>query len=252
MENQLKKDIKDHKVTMGAWLTIGHHQVAEALCSTGFYQWLAIDVEHSSPSYDQATAIFAVCDKYNVAPLVRVLGRDPYQARKYLDMGAHGIIIPVVEDTSDFDEYLSHLFYPPKGKRGVCLYRMNEWGDKFEDYISNFSPIIIPQIETLKGAKNAEEIMKHPEVDACFVGPYDLSGSLKQPGQFDTDEFKEACKKIEDACKEANKPLGLHVVDPDPDLLALKVKENYKFIAFGTDMICMRKPILTAKTIQGL
>ena len=239
--------IEHNKTNLGAWLTVGHPQVAEAIGSTGFYNWLAVDIEHSTPSLDQAAAIFLACDRWKMTPFVRTLGYDPFKMRSFLDAGAKGVIIPVVENAQQLRDIAEHLYYPPKGKRGVCLSRMNNWGDQFEEYYNDFEPKIIAQIESKAGVDNIEQILEVEELDGIFVGPYDLSGSLGIPGQFENSILKESLDKVVSACQKTDKLLGIHVVAPEPTDLQNKIDQGFNFIAYGTDMICLRHSIMNTK-----
>lgn len=230
-------------VSLGAWSTVGNPQVAEAMLSTGVYDWLAVDLEHCAFTEDQIGAIFMVCLKYKVKPFARISGHFPVEGRKMLDLGAEGLIVPVVQTAQQFSELSKHFFYPPKGVRGVCRYRINKWGDNFDEYIRDFKPVLIPQLETKMSVENADAIAALPEVDAIFLGPYDLSASLGTPGNFKTPAFAEAIQTMKAAAKRHNKGLAIHVVDPDPSDLNRRIEEGFDVIAYGTDMICLRSSL---------
>ena len=103
-----------------------------------------------------------------------------------------------------------------------------------------FEPAIIAQIETAVGVANAGAIAALPEVDALFLGPYDLSASLGAPGDFDTPAFKEAIETVRAACRKHGKAEGIHQIEPDPAKLEARVKEGFRLLAYGTDLIAIR------------
>ena len=236
---QLKDKLKANKLTIGAWSSIPSPLSAEAMASLGF-DWLAIDMEHGTTGVDAASHIFAAIEKYKIAPLVRIPCHKPVLTRRLMDAGAHGVIVPVVEDADIFKDFVSHMYYPPEGRRGVGLSRCNLWGDNFKEYLENFKPVVIAQIETRKGAENAEKIAAIPGVDGLFLGPYDLSADLGTPGNFETPEFLAARDKIKQACANQNKIVGIHQVEPDPDKLEQRIAEGFRFIAYATDIIALR------------
>lgn len=82
-----------------------------------------------------------------------------------------------------------------------------------------------------------EAILSHPRLDAIMVGPYDLSGSMGLTGQFEHPDFLDILDKIFNKAKEFNVPMGIHVVQPDPQKLEAKVKVGYRFIAYGIDAV---------------
>lgn len=236
--NTLRRHLMDGGA-IGGWQGIASPLVSEAMASLGFH-WIAIDMEHATIGPDQAQACFVAMERHGCAPLVRLPSADPYLARRLLDAGAQGIIIPVVEDALRFDEFSRHLAYPPHGRRGVGLSRCNLWGDHFQSYLEEFRPLIVPQIETLKGVEQAAAIAALPQVDALFLGPYDLSADMGRPARFDDPAFVAACDRVTQACKAQGKAAGIHVVQPDPEQLRRRLAEGFRFVAYGTDVIALR------------
>jgi 2-keto-3-deoxy-L-rhamnonate aldolase RhmA len=168
-----------------------------------------------------------------------------------LDAGAVGIIVPVVESAESFATFIQHLNYPPAGRRGVGLSRANLWGDTFKEYLDGFAPVIIPQIETVRGVAAAPAIAALPEVDALFLGPYDLSADLGHPGDFTHPQVTEAMAQVRLACASHGKVAGIHQVQPDPAELRARLKEGYGFIAYGTDIIALRTALGRPLSILG-
>ena len=115
--------------------------------------------------------------------------------------------------------------------------RAQNYGFSFDDYkewqANNL--VVIAQIEHIDGVNNLKEIIEVEGIDAIIIGPYDLSGSLGYPGDFSKPELQMALNNVIKTCKTLNFPLGYHIVDPDPELVKLKIKEGYNFIAFSTD-----------------
>ena len=249
MKNILKDRLAGNQVCVGGWITVPTPVVAEAMATMGFH-WVAVDMEHAPISEGDIQGVFIALEKCGVSPMVRLPSADPYLARRMLDSGAAGLIVPVVEDAVEFSKFAAYCAYPPKGTRGVGLSRCNGWGESFDDYLQNFEPVLVPQIETVAGVAAAGEIAALDEVDAVFVGPYDLSASLGDQGDFSTAEFKSAMGIVRDACDAAAKPVGVHQVDPDPDALKDQIDEGFRFVAFGTDMIAMRAALELPENFQ--
>lgn len=240
MTGNVKARLRAGDVTIGAWLTTSSDEVAEIMASLGF-DWLAVDMEHGSAGIDRAAAAFRAAERWGVAPMTRLPSADPYLARRLLDCGAVGVIVPVVEDAQAFAAFAAHLRYPPKGgRRGVGLSRCNAWGDRFQDYLTAFEPLLVPQIETVRGVQAAAAIAALPEVDALFLGPYDLSASLGSAGDFTTTAFQAAVAEVRAACARHGKAAGIHQVSPDPAELQARINEGNRFIAYGTDALALR------------
>lgn len=248
MNIDLKRKISENKLTLGVWSTVGHVQVVEAMLEDGAFDWLAVDLEHSEIGFEKLVQIINVCEKYKVATLVRLSSHNPIEGRKALDLGASGLIIPAVESAVQLSQLCKFFFYPPEGERGVCISRMNGWGDDFDPYLNGFVPVIIPIIESVQGAKNVSEIANLPIVDAVFIGPYDLSASLGKPGDFESEIFKTQLEQIKKTILGAKKPVGIHVVTPSREMLKQRIAESFKFIAFGTDMVFVKN---SAKAAEG-
>ncbi len=250
MTISLKKRLQQGETLIGGWLSIASAHVAEALASCGF-DWIAADLEHSPFDETTAAAAFIAIERRHCVPFVRLPSADPYLARRMIDSGARGLIVPTVEKAAAFREFSQHCVYAPEGRRGMALTRANSWGDTFDEYLSNAAPILVPQIETRNGVASAQEIAALPEVDALFLGPYDLSADLGQPGRFDTDEFNTAMQNVKQACLDHGKAPGFHQVPPDDAALSDRIEEGYRFLAFGTDMIAMRHALNGVRQFTG-
>ncbi|MBC7952343.1 MAG: 2,4-dihydroxyhept-2-ene-1,7-dioic acid aldolase [Rhodospirillaceae bacterium] len=244
--NDLKRRLAAGEATIGAWLTTASDEVAEIMATLGFH-WLAVDMEHGSAGVREALAAFRAAERHGVAPMVRLPSADPYLARRLLDGGAAGLIVPVVEDPVAFSGFIRHCLYPSNGRRGVGLSRCNQWGDQFSEYLTGFSPVIVPQIETVAGVAAAAAIAALPEVDALFLGPYDLSASLGSAGDFTTPAYAAAIAEVKAACTVHGKALGIHQVHPDPQELDARLAEGARFIAYGTDAIAIRHALKAAR-----
>ncbi len=83
MISELKQKLIDHSLTIGSWLTFSDPAIAEIMAKSGF-DWLAIDMEHTALSFDQAQQIIRVIDLCGVAPLVRVMENNPNYIKKLM------------------------------------------------------------------------------------------------------------------------------------------------------------------------
>jgi 2-keto-3-deoxy-L-rhamnonate aldolase RhmA len=224
---------------IAAWQQLPSMQSTIAMASMGF-DWIVVDIEHSSITTQEAEAIFIAAERHNVKPFVRLPSADPYLARRFLDAGGVGILVPVVESKNAFDDFAKHCFFPPKGRRGLGLVRSNGWGENLKSYFNEFKPILIAQIETKIGAQNIQSILSSEFLDGIMIGPYDLSASLGTPGEFSCSDFKDICNDVTQASRKHNKMVGYHQVEPNLEELRKRIAEGYDFIAYGTDIIALR------------
>jgi 2-dehydro-3-deoxyglucarate aldolase len=223
-------------LSIGSWIQIGHPAIAEIMASAGF-DWLAVDLEHSTITLREAEDLIRVIDLKGVVPLVRLSSNNTEQIKRVMDAGAHGIIVPMVNSPADAKAAVAATKYPIAGKRSVGLARAQGYGARFDDYLSwhNENSLVVVQIEHIDAVNCLESILSVDGVDAYFVGPYDLSGSLQVPGQFDHPDFLETMDRIHAIAKKLGVPGGVHVVEPDLKQLEKSINEGNRFIAYGVD-----------------
>lgn len=241
MKNKtLKKSLKNKGLTVGSWITIGHPSVIEILSNAGF-DWLTIDMEHNSIDPSMMQTLISTIQSKDIAALVRVSKNEEVPIKHALDAGADGIIVPMINNENDAKKAVEYAKYPPNGRRGVGLSRAQNYGASFNDYKEwvNENLVVIAQIEHIDGVNNLDKIISTKGIDAIIVGPYDLSGSLGFPGEFDRQEVEEALMKVEEICLKENFSLGYHVVAPDVKLVNSRIQKGYNFIAFSTDFYFM-------------
>jgi len=237
MKNSLKKKLKQKKVTIGTWLTIPDSSIIEILCNSKF-EWIVIDLEHSSMTIDQAANCIRLIDLSNKIPIVRVTDNDPNQIKRIMDAGSKGIIVPMINTVEEAEKAVAAVKYPPHGNRGVGIARAHAYGRNFKEYWKwqIEEPIIIVQIENIKAMKNIEKIFTTKGVDGFIVGPYDLSASMGIPGEFNNIQYKKILNKIMQYSKKYNCPAGIHVVEPNQIELKKNIKAGFKIIAYSVDI----------------
>ena len=236
--SNLKQKLINNELTIGSWVTIGHHSIIEIMASAGF-NWLTIDMEHSAIEISEAQNLIAHIQANKMDALVRVGKNEEVIIKRVLDAGANGIIVPMVNSKNDAIKAVEYVKYPPQGKRGVGLARAQKYGISFEEYKEKLENevVIIAQVEHIYSVNNLEEILGVEGIDGIIIGPYDLSGSMGKPGKFNDDDVKAAIKRVESICKGLNKPLGFHVISPDYKELNKKIADGYKFLAFSLDFL---------------
>ena len=232
----LKTKLANNVLTIGSWITLAHPAIAEIMAKSGF-DWLVVDLEHSVISVSEAENLIRVIELCGVAPLVRLSANDPVQIKRMMDAGAHGIIIPMVNSATEAEQAVAAVRYPPHGIRGVGLARAQGYGTTFEPYLKwvNRESVVVVQVEHIDAVHNLESILSVDGVDGFIVGPYDLSGSLGIPGDFESRKMLDALERIMTISSKYDLHPGYHVVPPEPSLVKQKIGEGYKFIAYGVD-----------------
>ena len=127
----LKNKLKNNQLTIGSWITIGNSSVIEIMATAGF-EWLCIDMEHTSIDLATAKMLITTIHANNIKALVRVSKNEEVAIKKVMDMGADGVIVPMIKSKKDAQMAIDFVKYPPTGKRGVGLYRAQNYGIGFE------------------------------------------------------------------------------------------------------------------------
>jgi len=249
--SNLKFNLGNNTLTIGSWLSIANPAVCEMMSNAGF-DWLVIDMEHTSITSSDMFQMIQIISLSNVTPLVRVGYNDPLLIKKAMDCGANGVIVPMTNTKQDAINAVSSVYYPPLGKRGVGLFRAQGYGSEFSKYLESYqsNTIVIVQIEHYLGVENIDEILSVPGVDGFIVGPYDLSASLGIPGDFEHPKVVKHLNILEKKMVGCEGVGGVHIVNSDIDMLQSKIENGYKFIAYGDDMLFLAEKLnVTAKQL---
>ena len=201
------------------------------------FDWLCIDLEHSVTDYFEAQQLIAAVQSKGIKAFVRVGENNARIIKRVLDAGADGIIVPSINSAADARKAVQAVYYPPFGKRGVGLARAQAYGFNFENYrdVKAKEIILIAQIEHIQAIRELDEIIQTEGIHGTFIGPYDLSGSLGKPGQYDDEDVKVALAQYDTIASKYDKLIGFHVVPADHQLVEEKISKGYNFIAFSFD-----------------
>jgi 2-keto-3-deoxy-L-rhamnonate aldolase RhmA len=232
------KNLKENNILLGSWITLNHISIAEIMADAGF-DWLCIDMEHSVTDYFEALQLILAIQSKGLKAFVRVGENNTRIIKRILDAGADGIIVPSVNSAEEAKKAVNAVKYPPIGTRGVGLSRAQGYGFDFENYrdIKTKEIKLIVQIEHIQAIKELENILEIDGIDGTFIGPYDLSGSIGKPGEWDNPEYQNALSYYEETVKKYNKLVGYHVVSTDHKMLLEIQKRGYNFLAFGFDAL---------------
>lgn len=238
MKNKLARALRERRVTLGAWMQIGHPACAEIFARAGF-DWVCVDLEHGAIGLETMTDIFRTLSGFDCAAVTRLPINDPVWIHRSLDAGAEALIIPMVKTADEADSAVRQAKYPPRGVRGFGYSRANMHGRDFDNYIAHANDEIamIMQIEHRDAIANLDAILDVAGVDGLFIGPLDLSGSMGITGQMQHPDMVAALEKHRSACKAHNTSAGIHVVRPNEDNIRQALDQGYTLIALGLDNV---------------
>lgn len=237
LTNPFKQRLLAGETQYGYWLAMANAYSAEIAASCGF-DWLLIDGEHGPNDVRSILAQLQAVAAYPVSPLVRVVEGTTANIKQLLDIGAHNLVIPMIESAEEASHMVAATRYPPRGNRGVgaAIARSSRWL-AIENYAAEIEENIclILQIESQKGIDNLDEILEISGYDGIFIGPSDLAASMGYPGQTDHEEVQLAisiaCEKI----KASGKTIG--TLSTEPDMIKTYANLGATFIAIGVDTI---------------
>jgi 2-keto-3-deoxy-L-rhamnonate aldolase RhmA len=241
MSNPLCEALRKRRLSLGAWIQVGHPAVAEILAGAGF-DWVCVDLEHGAIGIETLAELFRAMAPSRCVPVVRVPANDPVWIRRSLDAGARGVIVPMVNSAAEAAAAVRAARYPPRGNRGYGYCRANAYGARFDAYArtANSEVAVIVQVEHKDAVADIDAILTVEGVDGTFVGPYDLSGSLGVPGNLGHPTVRRALARYCQACRAHRKAAGVHVVRPDAAGIAKAVREGYTLIALGLDTVFLQ------------
>jgi len=236
--NKVKEALIKKELTIGSWIQTGSPAAAEIIANAG-YDWVAVDCEHSDIAINEFVSIARGIYGRGPVTMARVRENDTLAIRQVLDMGAEGIIVPMVNNAKEAQKAVSAAKYPPAGIRGFGYARVNGWGVDFDAYAqkANEDIAVVVMIESKEAVDNIDEILKVEGVDGTFIGPYDMSGSYGCVGKTDDPCILRACDKVVNACIKHNKAPGKHIVLPNEENVADAIKKGFTFIALGADIV---------------
>lgn len=169
---------------LGTWVMSASAIVAEAMGHAGF-DWGVVDMEHTPLEMMGVVQMLQALGNTRMVPVVRVPWNDAVTVKRVLDAGAHTVLFPFVQDAGEARRAVAATRYPPEGVRGMAgMSRASKYGTE-PQYLqkANRSIGVIVQLETPQAIEQLEAIAAVPGVDALFIGPADLSGTMGLPGQ---------------------------------------------------------------------
>lgn len=195
-------------------------------------------MEHTGASYETLKPQFALCRALGVAPLVRVPGTEYDFIARALDIGALGVMVPLVDTAAQAEFIVSCTRYPPAGGRRGAAFGFAHDGFEGGDVVQKMRMIhertlVIAMIETKQGLENVEAIAAVPGVDVLWLGHFDLSNFLGIPGEFSHPAFQDAIRRIVGAARKHGKAAGYMAASAA--LGREYLGHGFRMIATGTD-----------------
>ncbi len=233
-QNILKVKLAQGAVACGLWVTLEAATVSEIAAVLG-YDWICIDAEHGGLDFHHIQEHLRAVRNSNTVPLVRIPQIEQGFIKRVLDLGAAGILVPMVRSAADVEQAVRFAKYPPWGIRGVGGERATQWGLSLNEYTrkANDETLVIPLIETVEGGAALDAILDAPGVDAIFLGPADYSSSCGHVGEWEAPGVAEQLLAFKDQARAHGKACG--VLTTDIANARLRREQGFQMIALGSD-----------------
>ena len=208
-------------------------------------EFIIFDMEHGGLSLEQFKTLSIISNANKIGPFIRIPEVNYNYVARALDLGASGIMVPMINTPDDVIKIVHSSKYPPQGKRGAGF------GFAHDNYINqnpllyikkaNNSLINIIQIETKTALENVKEIASIDGVDCLWVGHFDLTNFLGIPGDFTSNIYLNAINEIDFAAETYKKSLGIMINNKQE--LETYTKLGFNMIAVGTEMNILSRSI---------
>jgi 2-dehydro-3-deoxyglucarate aldolase/4-hydroxy-2-oxoheptanedioate aldolase len=204
------------------------HILKSAACD-----FVLLDMENSGIGFETIKSSLRYLEAADLPTIVRLPSKESHHITRACDLGAEGLMLPMVNSPEEAREIIKWMKFPPEGARGVALqiahdrYRPGPVEDKLRS--ANGYTTLFAQIETVDAVSNIDAIASLAGVDCLWIGQFDLSASLGIPGNFSHPRFSEAVGHVVAAARRHNKALGR---------LVMNVEQGVQLRRSGFDFIC--------------
>jgi 4-hydroxy-2-oxoheptanedioate aldolase len=240
--NAVRAALDGNRVALGAFVSMPGLLPAAVLAKSHL-DFLVVDVQHEAFTIAQTAEIVAATASSECACLVRVAPGDLQMVEAVLDVGAAGIVAPMVRSAQEAASVAAACRYPPRGTRSVGGSRQTllRGADYFQT--ANDDVVCVVQIEDAAGAAVAKKIVATPGVDAVFPGVVDLSQSLGFPADYrllanPPAEVTAVLGEIAEACRTAGK--AQMAIAESPDAISVAVERGTSLLLVGGDVAFLR------------
>ncbi|MFM9106708.1 MAG: HpcH/HpaI aldolase family protein [Chloroflexota bacterium] len=201
-------------------------------------EFVIYDMEHTGWSIETIRGLMATTRAADTIPMVRVPATEYHLLSRPLDVGAMGLMVPMVETVEQAKLIAESGKYPPAGRRGAAFgvahddYAGGDIAEKMRS--ANEEILLIAQIETAKGVENVDAIAALPGIDVLWIGHFDLSNSLGVPAQFSHPTYTAAVDKVLAACRKHGKTAG--IMAGDVATAKAQLEQGFRILAYNGDL----------------
>lgn len=234
MRNYLKEKLAEKPYVLGAFVASCSPTNVEILGMNGL-DFVILDMEHSPLGLETMVDMIRAAEAYDMVAIPRVYTIETKLMRRVLDIGAHGLLVPMVNNMDDARYIIDAVKFPPLGTRGMNAGRGPRWGG-CDRYIQEANDALFTmfQCETREGLNHVEEMAAMDGLDSIFIGTGDLSLDMGHPQDLKNPEVVAAVDRILCACQEHGKIPG--IVTGSPEAAAERIRQGFRIVTIMNDL----------------
>ena len=247
---KLRGKIAARQPAFGLWVTLESPSITEIATTMGL-DWVTVDMEHGHLDWREVMEHVRAVRGTETAVFVRVPELSQSHIKRALDIGALGVLLPLIRTRAELELGMRHGRYPTGGGRGVGGERAVKWGMAFQEYLqaADSQTLIIPLIETREAAERIDEILGVPGLELIFFGPADLSACHGHLGEWEGPGMAELILDLR--ARAAQRGISSGIMSLDPADSGQRRDQGFNLIGLGSDAGMMIRSINTAFTALG-
>lgn len=230
-ENYLKNKILNNEIIYGTWITIPSVLSLDVICSTNKLDFVILDREHGPISFEKAQELIICAESNKTSPVLRVHSLTEAEILRSLDVGSHGIQVPNINNLKQIENFKNFSMFPPIGNRGFSPFTRSAsyslTSAKNITQICNDNLVKIVNLEGKDAYENIDSILDNDFIDVYFIGLFDLSKTLGNPGDIHSNKTQDVFKKLIDKIRAKEKYIGTITSSLEDIIEYKKVGVNY-------------------------
>jgi 2-dehydro-3-deoxyglucarate aldolase/4-hydroxy-2-oxoheptanedioate aldolase len=244
-QNRVKQMLAEGKTPLGTMIMEFNTTGVGRIAAEAGADFVMFDQEHTGWSVETIRMLVATTRSADVGAFVRVPATQYHLLARVLDVGAQGLMVPMVETEEQARLIVQSAKYPPQGRRGAgfgLAHDDYQDGDILEKMrTANEEGLLIAQIETAQGVENVDAIAAVDGIDVLWIGHFDLTNSLGIPGQFEHPDYLRSVDAVLAACARHGKSAGImvHSVESGRALRA----QGFRILAYWGDVWVYKKAL---------
>ena len=224
---------KEDRPAFGLWGSIPSTLTAELAGAAGF-DYMCVDLQHGGADEERMVSMFEALEARGAVPLARVAYNEPWMVNRVLDLGAAGVIVPLVSTAEEARRAVSACRYPPQGVRSYGPLRAALTVGSSDPERLAAGALCFVMIETRSGLDNVEEIAATRGLDGIYIGPSDLSLGLGRAPGHGGELLENANTRVREACAATGIIAGMHCNGGGAEAKA-RAEAGFRLVTVGVD-----------------